>query len=260
LCSKKNLAKRKDLLVRLGAVSQKKFYDVGNLFLATQGQEDTTDSIGELWVDYTVVLSTPQTSLEVPSGWYYDPDGTNCGDTLFAADNGTNQIQGPTPLVTVTSVEDSTDAALKCIISARMLILIFATHMSSQTFSLTSETGFQSPTLLWTLDNGTGSNGLFCIDVRKDDRFSITSGDITNCTSFRMWITLLDQADNSANQNPTLSTAPIPRHILRQLSQVFIKRDGIDEKKEQKEEEVTIIEDSDQCKRLIPSNQVVKYW
>lgn len=39
-----------------------KTYDVGNLVVAVQGTGTTTGSLGELWVDYDVVLMTPQSA------------------------------------------------------------------------------------------------------------------------------------------------------------------------------------------------------
>lgn len=57
-----DLSKRTTFFVRNGALSSNediKLYDVGNLFLATQGQASDAP-IGELYVSYNVRLSTPQ--------------------------------------------------------------------------------------------------------------------------------------------------------------------------------------------------------
>jgi len=58
-----NLNKRSSYYVRTGALASNediKLYDVGNLFLATQGQAADDTPIGEIYVDYTVRLMTPQ--------------------------------------------------------------------------------------------------------------------------------------------------------------------------------------------------------
>lgn len=59
---KEDLHKQKTYFVRsspLAANQDVKLYDVGNFFIATQGQADTA-SIGELYVHYSVRFSTPQ--------------------------------------------------------------------------------------------------------------------------------------------------------------------------------------------------------
>jgi hypothetical protein len=59
---KEALHKQKTYYVRSGALSANqdiKLYDVGNFFIATQGQSNT-DMVGELYVSYTVRLITPQ--------------------------------------------------------------------------------------------------------------------------------------------------------------------------------------------------------
>lgn len=60
---KENLSKRNSYYVRSGALAPNediKLYDVGNLFLATQGQAADDTPIGEIYADYTVRLMTPQ--------------------------------------------------------------------------------------------------------------------------------------------------------------------------------------------------------
>lgn len=59
---KDDLHKQKSYFVRSGALAANqdvKLYDVGNFFIATQGQS-TTDPIGEIYVSYTVRFHTPQ--------------------------------------------------------------------------------------------------------------------------------------------------------------------------------------------------------
>jgi hypothetical protein len=57
-----DLSKRKSSFSRSGAVpanTDAKLYDVGTLFVCTQGQAGAT-AVGELYVEYTVLLMTPQ--------------------------------------------------------------------------------------------------------------------------------------------------------------------------------------------------------
>lgn len=61
--TKQNLSKRSDYFVRTGTILSNndiKLYDVGNLFVVTQGQSGDEHSVGELWVEYDVELMTPQ--------------------------------------------------------------------------------------------------------------------------------------------------------------------------------------------------------
>lgn len=63
---KEDLSKRSSYYVRTGSVptnSDVKLYDVGRLNMATQGQINDTDTIGELYVRYRVKLMTPQLQL-----------------------------------------------------------------------------------------------------------------------------------------------------------------------------------------------------
>jgi len=63
-CKSINLNRQKSHFVRGGTVpsgSDVKLYDVGNLFVATQGQPNTNTQ-GELYVDYDVSFITPQLS------------------------------------------------------------------------------------------------------------------------------------------------------------------------------------------------------
>lgn len=64
-----NLSKRKSYFVRCGNLSDSaslSLHDVGNLFVITKGQADTS-VIGELYVDYDIVLETPQTDPSAQS-------------------------------------------------------------------------------------------------------------------------------------------------------------------------------------------------
>ena len=63
-----DLHKAKSNFVRAGSVPNTdiKLYDIGNLFVATQGQL-TTAEIGELYVEYDVELMTPQMNNSAPS-------------------------------------------------------------------------------------------------------------------------------------------------------------------------------------------------
>jgi hypothetical protein len=71
---------RKPFFVRNGAVDDAKLYDTGNLYVATVGQSNT-DAIGELWVEYSVLLSTPQSDGSVPGGWLYSDQSITNYDT-----------------------------------------------------------------------------------------------------------------------------------------------------------------------------------
>lgn len=58
-----NLRKRSSYYVRNGALSANqdiKLYDVGNVFMASQGMAADTPAVGELWVNYKIRLMTPQ--------------------------------------------------------------------------------------------------------------------------------------------------------------------------------------------------------
>jgi hypothetical protein len=61
---REDLIKKAPYFVRSGALSANqdvKLYDVANLFVCTQGQADTT-VVGELYIEYDVLLMTPQLS------------------------------------------------------------------------------------------------------------------------------------------------------------------------------------------------------
>jgi hypothetical protein len=65
----KDLRKRESYFVRAGSIGANndiRLNDVGNLFVVTQGMAGAT-IIGELWVEYSVILSTPKT-LSAGSG------------------------------------------------------------------------------------------------------------------------------------------------------------------------------------------------
>lgn len=69
ICLKEDISKRQSYFVRtgsLGSNSDVKLYDIGNLFVCTQGQAGAT-AVGELYVDYIIRLMTPQIG-SVPSG------------------------------------------------------------------------------------------------------------------------------------------------------------------------------------------------
>jgi hypothetical protein len=72
--SHKGLTTRNDYLTRNGYVSDAKLYDIGNFFIATVGQADTS-VIGELWVNYTIEFGTPASDGQYPAGWLFC-DGT----------------------------------------------------------------------------------------------------------------------------------------------------------------------------------------
>lgn len=60
---REDLSKRKTSYVRNGGLNANedvKLYDVGNLFVATQGQTTPANSVGELYASYRVKLMTPQ--------------------------------------------------------------------------------------------------------------------------------------------------------------------------------------------------------
>ena len=57
-----DISKRKSYYVRSGSApsgTDVKLYDTANVFVCTQGQANT-NAIGELYVDYEVILMTPQ--------------------------------------------------------------------------------------------------------------------------------------------------------------------------------------------------------
>jgi len=65
ICPDRDLRRRKTYLVRIGAApvnTDIKFYDVGNLTVATYGQAGTA-VVGELWVHYVCLLSEPQLNV-----------------------------------------------------------------------------------------------------------------------------------------------------------------------------------------------------
>lgn len=81
--SLKDLSKLNTYFVRsavlLAANLDIKSYDVGNLFVARQGEADTS-TIGELYVDYIVELMTPQLGTDIPF-WRSESDGTGVTTT-----------------------------------------------------------------------------------------------------------------------------------------------------------------------------------
>lgn len=65
---KEDLDKRSSYFIRKSALSANedvKLYDVGNFFLCTQGQADSSN-IGELYVEYVISLMTPQLDASEP--------------------------------------------------------------------------------------------------------------------------------------------------------------------------------------------------
>lgn len=76
---RQDLSKRKSYYVRsspLGSNQDIKLYDVGNFFIAKQGQSDTS-VIGELYVDYVVSLMTPQLSTSEDASAYFSGTGNS---------------------------------------------------------------------------------------------------------------------------------------------------------------------------------------
>lgn len=61
---KRDLQKRKNLYVRLGVEEQERFTDALHLWVITSGVGDQS-TVGELWVEYEVILQTPQISSDV---------------------------------------------------------------------------------------------------------------------------------------------------------------------------------------------------
>lgn len=94
-----DLHKAKSNFIRLGAQppgTDIKTYDIGNLFVISQGVTTASATLGELYVEYDVMLMTPvfeNVSGVVPVGGTIDSTGTETKANPFG--DGTNQIVAP---------------------------------------------------------------------------------------------------------------------------------------------------------------------
>lgn len=104
-CKRDNLGKRRSYYIRDATLQNDqdiKTYDTGSLYVATKGQIDSSD-IGELWVEYDVELSTPQTGY-LPA---LDQRFTASGATKAAPFYGYIQAYSKYPILQVENVGHS---------------------------------------------------------------------------------------------------------------------------------------------------------
>lgn len=89
---REDLHKQKTNYVRFGpqpAATDLKTYDIGNLFVITQGVTTASATCGELYVEYDVLLKTPVFEPVVPNGSFTNSSGTlvTTGNFLGAVAN-----------------------------------------------------------------------------------------------------------------------------------------------------------------------------
>lgn len=148
---KEDISKRKTYYVRnggLGSNQDVKLYDVGNLFVATQGQAPDTPPVGELYVDYRVKLMTPQLN---------NPALGNSKSSVFTTASNTAVVTAPgsnAPIVATGSgnvVTLTATAAFQGLLSTlasgtgTVAIAYTGTASSTENFAvLNSTSGFSS--------------------------------------------------------------------------------------------------------------------
>lgn len=138
--------------VRTGAVpanTDVKTYDVGNMFMATQG--NTADPCGELYVDYDIELQTPQTDSIIGLG----QSARLVSASPTPADPFNSAvITGTLPLTT--SVAQVLSFPSRCQVLVSLLLAGTAINLPTATISAGS-----NYTLISSLLNGTSVNGSF---------------------------------------------------------------------------------------------------
>jgi len=101
------LRKMKEYFIRnssQGTGGDARVYDVGRFYFAYEGPADTTNAAGELYVEYTVELRTPNLEPFVLSGW-----ASLSGTPISPAAPGTEMQSGP---LTVSLIGDTTNTTI----------------------------------------------------------------------------------------------------------------------------------------------------
>lgn len=115
---KENLNKRSTYLVRQGSVNATAsltLYDVGNLFVCTQGQASGA-VIGELFCRYRVRLMTPQMGITgVGNALYSKLSATAAGGAITVTGNGPFTVTGTPAVATITAT-----GPIQCIVAANV--------------------------------------------------------------------------------------------------------------------------------------------
>lgn len=147
----------KDLFIRSGSVSNtdQKTYDLGNFYIATQGQANNTTQVGELYVRYKVALISPQLTNV----------GSIYGSAYFASTNGTPTIPFPALHTSFASsgsiVPSSTNTSYTLLMPANAAVQYWI-HVDEAGAGMSSATFVNNGTNLITqVEAGTGEDLMF---------------------------------------------------------------------------------------------------
>jgi hypothetical protein len=156
-----DLRKRGALFTRTGTVANTdiKTYDLGNVYVATQGQANS-NAIGEFWISYTFSLRVPEQSNYIVN----QSVAITGGGTI-----SNNAYLGTTPTVTGGLSLTALGATLTFNTPGQYLVSIYATGGSFSTANLPVLTGTVTSTLVFSLANSTTS---MVVDI------------VVNCTGY----------------------------------------------------------------------------
>jgi hypothetical protein len=145
-----DLRKRGALFTRTGTVANTdiKTYDLGNVYVATQGQANS-NAIGEFWISYTFSLRVPEQSNYIVNQSAAITSGGTVSNVAFL---------GTTPTVTGgLGVTATGGATLTFNSPGQYLVSIYVTGTALYTTELPVLTGTATSTLVFSLANSTTS-------------------------------------------------------------------------------------------------------
>jgi hypothetical protein len=178
---KNDLSKRKSYFVRCGTLPSTAtlgLHDVGNLFVATQGQGSTA-TIGELYVEYDIVLSTPQT------------DPSSLSKRISGSAGITNALIFGTSQTSTGCLDVSVTASTITFNQSAQSLLVLSVGgtgiIAPVTSSSTATVGISGSTL-----NAAGTGGTFFYSVRAQPGEAVTL-DMTGSTSVSLAIARLGE-------------------------------------------------------------------
>lgn len=169
---RENLSKRKTYLVADTGQPDADLYDVGNLFVALGGQA-STDKVGEIWVEYTVELMTPQ--LENNSVFQVNSEiFTSTVNTTPALPFGSAPTVGRTgaALITYNNGNGNFNSVLTFPIQVCVTLEVAGTVLTGVTFTTTGTSANTIPVVINT--TATRLSGTWMVELDADQLFDIS--------------------------------------------------------------------------------------
>jgi hypothetical protein len=159
--AQEDLNKQKSYFVRKGASPlssgyQPRLSDVGNMFLCTQGA--TASGVGELWVEYDVLLMTPQMGQNLDNSSAKVQANTDVSDAL---------IFGSAPVITG-ELDISIDPATSIVTFNQPCSLLVALSLVGTGLAHTSTTGTAEISTPSFLVNTAGTGATQVLLIRAD--------------------------------------------------------------------------------------------